>query len=138
MSHNKKNTGLPNVQPFSPKSSIKIAIDSQRLRQARIASHFTLEEVSRQVSITKMTLQRYETGDIRAISPERLERLARLYGTTPSYLHGISPTQEFITDQSMTIVPCSADPSTALGRRLSIILEAFSTHSDSGREAEPK
>lgn len=104
--------------PTDKKSSIRIPLDAYRLRQARQNKKLTLEEVTALVSINKMTLLRYETGDIRAIAPERMERLATLYETTQAWLSGISPTQEFITDANLEITPVSADPPTPLGRRL--------------------
>ncbi len=108
--------------PSVAKTSLRIPIDAIRLRQARQNQHLTLEDVSAAVSINKMTLLRYESGDIRAIAPERLERLAALYETTPSYLYGIDPSQEFTTDLGLQIIPMDADPPTHLGRRLSACL----------------
>ena len=104
--------------PTISKTNLRIPLDAVRLRQARQAKNLTLEEVSAAVSINKMTLLRYETGDIRAIAPERLLRLSDLYDTTPAFLHGISPDQEFTTDLGLQIIPIQADPPTHLGRRL--------------------
>jgi len=125
MPNNNTSTFPENNHTTSVNHSVKIPIDGGRLRQARIACQLTLDEVTQKVSINKMTLLRYETGDIRMIAPERLERLAQLYGTTPAYLNGIPSAQEFTTDQDLQIIPFSADPPTALGRRLSIALSAF-------------
>ena len=108
--------------PTDKKTSVRIPLDASRLRQARQNKNLTLEEVTALVSINKMTLLRYETGDIRSIAPERMERLAALYETTRAWLSGISPTQEFITDSGLEISPVSADPPTALGRRLNTCL----------------
>lgn len=104
--------------PSDKQTSIRIPLDASRLRQARQRKNLTLEEVTALVSINKMTLLRYETGDIRAIAPERMERLAALYETTQAWLSGISSTQEFISDTGLEITPISADPPTPLGRRL--------------------
>ncbi len=108
--------------PAALKTSSRIPLDATRLRQARQNKHLTLEEVSAAVSINKMTLLRYETGDIRAIAPERLERLAALYDVTPAYLHGIGLDQEFTTDLGLQLIPFHADPPTPLGRRLATFL----------------
>ena len=122
---NTNDTNDPNVS----KTNLRIPLDAVRLRQARQAKLLTLEEVSAAVFINKMTLLRYETGDIRAIAPERLQRLADLYGTTPAFLHGISPDQEFTTDLGLQIIPLHADPTTHLGRRLSTCL-SLNTRAD--------
>jgi len=108
--------------PAVSKTLQRIPLDAVRLRQARQSKHLTLEEVSAAVFINKMTLLRYETGDIRAIAPERLERLAVLYGTTPAHLHGIPSDQEYTTEVGLQIVPDYADLPTALGQRLTVCL----------------
>lgn len=113
--------------PTISKTNLRIPLDAARLRQARQAKQLTLEEVSVAASINKMTLLRYETGDIRAIAPERLQRLADLYGTTMAFLHGISADQEFTTDLKLQIIPVDADPPTHLGLRLTTFLSLTST-----------
>lgn len=111
----------------SPKKTVpNIPLHSLRLRQARLARGLTLEEVSRLVSINKMTLQRYESGDIRTIAPERLSRLADLYGTTCAWLYGASEQQEFTDADGIQIVPIRADSPTHLGHRLQACLRFLS------------
>ena len=78
---NTNDTNDPNVS----KTNLRIPLDAVRLRQARQAKLLTLEEVSAAVFINKMTLLRYETGDIRAIAPERLERLAKEADLDPEF-----------------------------------------------------
>lgn len=104
------------------KSPTNIPLHAQRIRQARQAKELTLEEVSQHVSINKMTLLRYETGDIHTIAPERLYRLAELYDATPAYLCGMSPSQEFTDAQGLQITPISADLPSRLGSRLNTCL----------------
>ncbi len=120
------NTNKPQTKTYAS----HIPIDGSRLRQARLSCDLSLEEVSQQVSINKMTLLRYETGDIRTISPERLHRLAQLYQTTPAHLYGISPQQEFLTEDGGQIIPFSADPPSHLGARLEACLRFLSTEKD--------
>ena len=107
-----------------------IPLDADRIRQARLTCRFSLEYVAQQVSINKMTLQRYESGDIRTISPDRLYRLARLYQTTPARLCGISPDTEYITSQSLHVIPHSADLPTSTGKRFDIYLHVHSQTND--------
>ena len=113
--------------PATSKTSLYIPLDAARLRQARRNKHLTLEEVSVSVSINKMTLLRYESGDIHAIAPERLKRLAWLYEVTTAWLCGISSDQEFITDTGLEITPISVHPSTALGKRIAACLALVHT-----------
>lgn len=119
------------IDPQAKKSTPNIPLYASRLREARQNQGLSIEEASTQAAINKMTLLRYETGDIRTIAPERLDRLAKLYQTTPAYLCGISPTQEFMSDTGLHIVPFTADPPTRLGRRLQSCLDFLAENGDS-------
>ena len=60
----------------------------QRLRQMRLHNRFTQEYVAAQLGTTKQAIYKYETDIVRSIPPEKLDRLARLYGCSPAYLQG--------------------------------------------------
>lgn len=62
----------------------------ERLRQKRIERDMTLEEVASKVGITRQTLSRYETGKIRIVEDDIIEKLAAVLLTTPAYLKGWS------------------------------------------------
>lgn len=111
--------------------SSHVPFDPVRLRQARQQKGFTIEEASLRTSINKMTLLRYETGDIHTISPERLVRLANAYGTSPAWLTGISPEQEFffVSEQLLLSPDGSCQPS-HLGQRLLACLHYLSGNTD--------
>ena len=105
-----------------------IPINASRMRQARIRQHLSLEEAAQRASINKMSLQRYESEDIRTMSKERLLRLAQLYKTTPAWLTGVSPSQEFwVDDCELLITPTSANHGSQLGKRLLSCLHQTST-----------
>ena len=104
------------------KKAANIPLDADRLRQARIACKYTIEEVAHLASLNKMTLLRYESGDIRTISPDRLDRLAAIYQTTPSHLCGTDPQTEYMTADEILITPSAAEPANHLGRRLQAYL----------------
>ena len=96
-----------------------IPLNSQRLRQARLRCRITIEEAARLTGANKMTLLRYESGDIRTIAPERLKRLAKLYKVTPAWLAGVAPCQEFFSDSGRLLLsPDRAEPPSHLGFRL--------------------
>lgn len=104
-----------------------IPLNHARLRSARIKQGLTIEEASRLASINKMTLLRYESGDIRTISPERLCRLAGVCGTSPAWLAGLSPEEEFLTDKDQILLsPDSAQLPSHLGPRLLACLHFLS------------
>lgn len=104
------------------KNPANIPLDADRLRQARHACQYSIEEAASLASLNKMTLLRYESGDIRTISPDRLSRLAVIYQTTPSYLCGVDPQTEYMTEDGILITPSSAEHANHLGKRLQAYL----------------
>ncbi|MCI8401170.1 MAG: helix-turn-helix transcriptional regulator [Lachnospiraceae bacterium] len=105
-----------------------IPFSSLRLREARTRRGLTIENVSRLAGLNKMTLLRYESGDIRTISPDRLIRLAQIYETSPAWLAGIASHQEFLSrPHRILLSPDQADPPSRLGFRLLICLRYFSS-----------
>ena len=61
---------------------------SKILRQKRLEAGFTLEELAKQIGTSKQTVQRYETGAIANVPPEKIELLALALDTTPAILMG--------------------------------------------------
>lgn len=60
----------------------------ENIKNKRILLNLTLEDVSKKLSISKPTLQRYESGVISNIPSDKIEKLAVILETTPSYLMG--------------------------------------------------
>lgn len=60
----------------------------QNIKCRRKALEMTLEDVAKQVGITRQTLSRYETGIIGNIPSDKIEALALTLRTTPAYLMG--------------------------------------------------
>ena len=104
------------------KKTVNIPLDADRIRQARRSCEYSIEEVANLASLNKMTLLRYESGDIRSISPERLYRLAEIYKTTPAHLCGLDPHTEYLTKEGIHIIPSSAEADTPIGKRLQAYL----------------
>lgn len=50
------------------------------IRNARLEKGLTLDELGKQVGITKATLCKYEAGTINKIAPDRLEKLSQILG----------------------------------------------------------
>lgn len=59
-----------------------------RIKARRKELGLTLEEVARAVAVTKQTVQKYEAGIITNIPSEKIELLASVLETTPTYLMG--------------------------------------------------
>ncbi len=110
----------------SAQNDAHIPFPPQNLRQARLHCHLSIEEAAHLASLNKMTLLRYESGDIRTISSRRLHRLAEIYQVPPAWLMGISPRQEFFSAQEKLLVsPRRAEPPSRLGARLLTCLHFF-------------
>ena len=62
----------------------------ENIKNRRLELNMTLEEVSKQLNISKPTLQRYESGVISNVPFDTVEQLANILQTTPSWLLGWS------------------------------------------------
>lgn len=60
----------------------------ENIKFFRQRCNLTLEEVSQKLEVSKPTLQRYESGVISNIPYDKVERLAEIFGITPSELMG--------------------------------------------------
>lgn len=58
------------------------------IKKRRLELNLTLDEVSKQLNISKPTLQRYESGVISNVPFDTVEQLANILQTTPSWLLG--------------------------------------------------
>lgn len=99
---------------FSSASSEKIPFDSAAMHQARLAAGLTIEEAASMTGLNKMTIQRYESGDIHQISPTRLLNLACVYHRPPLSLIGIPTSRDFFFDFGSGCTPCYFAPEGAL------------------------
>ncbi len=61
---------------------------SNNLHKFRKQAGLTLEEVAEKIGTSKQTIHRYENGVISNVPPDKVEALARVFGTTPSELMG--------------------------------------------------
>lgn len=61
----------------------------ENIKTRRLELNLTLEDVSKKISISKPTLQRYESGVITNIPFDKVEKLSKILETTPCYLMGL-------------------------------------------------
>jgi len=69
------------------------ALIAKQLTELRRKHRYTLEEVGKQIGVSKQTLYKYEKGIITNIPSDRIEALAAFYGVTPSYIMGWGDTE---------------------------------------------
>ena len=85
------NEFLENIK-FSTKKkkiSLKEIEIANRLKELRNKNNLTLQEVANIMKVVgKVTIQRYENGDISNIPVDNIESLAKIYNVTPAYIMG--------------------------------------------------
>ena len=57
-----------------------------RLKMFRQEKQMTLDDVAKAIGVSRQTIQRYESGVISNIPPEKLSKLSNLFNTTTDYL----------------------------------------------------
>ena len=60
----------------------------ENIKYYRTECNMTLEEVAKHLGISKATVQRYESGVIKNIPPEKIKQLSEIFNVTPSDLYG--------------------------------------------------
>ena len=60
----------------------------ENLKSRRLELNLTLEDVSKKLSVSKPTLQRYESGVISNVPSDKIEKLAEILEITPAILMG--------------------------------------------------
>lgn len=63
-------------------------IIAKRLKEKREENGFTLDDVAKNINVSKVTLHKYENLVILNIPIDNIEKLAKLYHTSPSYIMG--------------------------------------------------
>lgn len=62
----------------------------ERIRAERRRMKLSQDEVAKVLETTKQAIYKYEKGIVENIPPEKVERMAELFGVTPAYLIGWS------------------------------------------------
>lgn len=58
------------------------------IHQFRLASHMTLEDVAKEIGVSKQTIQKYESGVISNIPSDKIEGMAKIFNCSPAALMG--------------------------------------------------
>lgn len=61
---------------------------NELLKNARKRANKTLEEVAKDCGVSKATVQRWESGEIKNVRRDKISKLAASLNITPSYLMG--------------------------------------------------
>lgn len=63
----------------------------ERLKSLRLKNHLTQPEIGAMIGVQPQLYSRYETGSVLNIPYNRVEMLAKIFGTSPAYLVGWGP-----------------------------------------------
>lgn len=92
----------------------------EKLRELRKSRGMTMEELAEEIGTSKQTIQRYESGRIVNIPPERILALATALSTTPSELMGWSCEGETERDR-LPFTPLYDSEEPLAGRRIPLL-----------------
>jgi len=65
-----------------------MSISGDRIRECRNRRKLTLDDVAKFLGIGRQAVHKYETGIVTNIPLDNLEKMAKLFDTTPGYLAG--------------------------------------------------
>ena len=61
---------------------------NEKIKAKREALSLTLQEIGNYLGVSKATVQRYESGEIKNLKLETIEKLAQILNISPAYLMG--------------------------------------------------
>lgn len=67
----------------------------EKIRQLRIKNGYSQVDLAMKADVSKQTLYKYEHGIINNIPADKIERIAEILNTTPSYLVGWDDDEEY-------------------------------------------
>ncbi len=99
----------------------------ERFKEKRLALGLSFQKLADKTGMSKATLQRYESGDIKNLPVDKLKILASALETTPGYLIGWNDTDkensndikrdevkklliDFLNDHNEILVHCNINP----------------------------
>lgn len=75
------------------------------LRTQRLRTGKTMEQIGAEVGVSKATVQRWESGEIKNIRRDKIAKLAKALGTTPAYLMGWDITEPIPSAENVIPLP---------------------------------
>lgn len=71
---------------------------NQLVKKRRIELGLTMEDLARRVGVSKATIQRWESGEIKNVRHDKITKLSDALETTPSYLMGWENHSKILTE----------------------------------------
>lgn len=79
-------------------NGVEIMQINEKIKNRREELGLTLQEVGEYLNVSKATIQRYESGEIKNLKQKTIAKLAEILKTTPAYLMGWDDENHKITD----------------------------------------
>ena len=95
---------------------------NENIKILRTKHGFTQEELGKRLSVSKQTVQRYESGEIPNIPYEKIEILSKIFGCSPAFLMGWEVEHNIQKSDNITLSDLEKD-----------IIKKFRTLSDGER-----
>lgn len=73
---------------------------NENIKRLRTENGFTQEEIGKKISVSKQTVQRYESGEIPNVPYDKIEILAKIFGCSRAYLMGWEDEKEWKTNEN--------------------------------------
>jgi transcriptional regulator with XRE-family HTH domain len=80
-----------------------------KIRHRRLQLDLTQQQVGEYINVSKATVQRYESGEIKNLKQETIEKLSEILKISPGYLLGWlddygNPTHEYIEKKTQFLL----------------------------------
>ena len=100
------------------------------LKQRRIELNLTMLEVAKLVGVSEATISRYESGNIKNMRRDRIEKYAKALDTTPAYLMGWEESeQSHDKDKNLSKIPYTEE-GTVLVPLIGKVAAGYSCHAE--------
>ncbi len=76
----------------------------KRIKERRLELGLSYQDIADATGLSKSTIQRYETGNIRKLPINQIEDIARALHTSPGYLMGWEETPGYYTDEETVLL----------------------------------
>lgn len=73
-----------------------MALTAERIRELRLKHGYTQEELGNILGIKKSAISKYEKGTVSNLKRETIQKMAKLFDVSPSYILGINDEENSI------------------------------------------
>lgn len=102
----------------------------QKIKTLRKERRMTQEELGRRVGLQRAAIQKYEINAVENIPIKTIEKLASLFGVTPTYLLGWEKNEDNLINKVKTIQAVQK----LFGKKSVEMLELFTTLNSDGQQ----